>query len=156
MEKHNKNPLKELDKIVLVLKQVEKILEDIFVAEMSPIKPTLKSIKQAIKSSNIVRNELKKLEHRQDEEKENSEIIYSMIDAIKRVEELQLTAIFKNFHLKKIILPLEIYEELKKQCQTIVKDSIVNDYDYLMGIPVECNENISHIQYVVEGDFAYV
>ena len=156
MKKHNKNPLEELDKIVLVLKQVEKILEDIFVAEMTPIKPTLKSIKQAIKSSNIVKNELKKLEHRQDEEKETNEIIYSMIDAIKRVEALQLTAIFKNFHLKKIILPLEIYEELKKQCQTIVKDSIVSDYDYFMGIPVECNENISHIQYVVEGDFAYV
>ena len=66
MKKHNKNPLEELDKIVLVLKQVEKILEDIFVAEMTPIKPTLKSIKQAIKSSNIVKNELKKLEHRQE------------------------------------------------------------------------------------------
>lgn len=100
----------------------------------------------------VVRNALAPLP----KDKETSEIIYSMIDAIKRVEALQLTAIFKNFHLKKIILPLEIYEELKKQCQTIVKDSIVSDYDYFMGIPVECNENISHIQYVVEGDFAYV
>lgn len=51
--------LEALRKIQVVLSQMDRLLNDIFVANKDPIKPTLKNIKDAIKKTSTVETALK-------------------------------------------------------------------------------------------------
>lgn len=76
-------------------------------------------------------------------------------EAIRKIQEVEHDCLIHNFRLVKIKLPPDLFEELiKRTRQVVVKEE--SDYtSYIgiyMGVPVEKDDYIHNIQYVIEGD----
>ena len=59
--------------------------------------------------------------------------------------------VIKNFRLVKILLPIDVYNKLISQYETIYIDKSVENERTFMGVPCE-KSNCNRLQYVIEGE----
>ena len=117
------SPLEAFRKHKLTLSQLELLIKDIFVADDTPIKDTLKDVKKAQKLENIIETALERLEH------------YDKIFKDNVLDDCETGLAIAN----KLIEHINNYKEKSKKQDEILR--IIKERKVNVGCLIGCIEN---------------